>query len=399
MAAMLASVGIAACGSGGGGADGAGSVWTIGGIGNCSGTFASGLGGTCKAMEAWAQSVNDAGGINGHKIKMIMKDDGSNATTSNTMVRELVEKDHVIAIVGDSSNFSGTWASYVDSRGIPVIGGLPIVSPFVTDSNFFNIGTNLVAGNYATMQQVRDHGFDKFGFLYCAEAPACAQAVPLAQAAGKLTGVSVQSDKVAANAPDFTAQCLEMKNSGVQAFEVGAPPETTIRVLDACRAQGVQARLFADDGTITPNWVDDKNTEGMFGFELVAPWFYTQLPAIQQYHDAMKKYAPEVYNSPRFGANTTYMWDAGKLFEAAAKAGNLGANAKPVDVKRGLYALKGETLNGLTAPLTFTAGKPSVNSCYFPIEIRNSEFVAPNGATPTCIPEDKVGPLLNSLGG
>ncbi|WP_433602447.1 ABC transporter substrate-binding protein [Nocardia sp. CA-135953] len=396
--AWVVAVGVTACGSGGGG-DAGGPAWNIGAIGNCTGVFAQGLGGTCKTMRAWAQSVNEAGGINGHKINMIVKDDGGNATTSNTMIRELVEKEHVIAIVGDSSNFSGTWASYVDAKGIPVVGGLTAISQFATDPNFYSVGTNLVAMSYATMQEVVNHGYNKFGFLYCAEAPACAQAVPLAEAAAKLTGVSMVSEKVAGTAPDFTAQCLAMNNAGVQAFEVGATTDTTIRVLDACRAQGVQARLNANDGSISPEWVNDKNTEGMFGTEVVAPWFYTQLPAIQQYHDALKKYAPEVYNSPQFGPNTTPSWAAGKLFEAAAKAANLGANAKPEDVKRGLYALKDETLGGLTAPLTYTEGKPSVNNCYFPIEIHNSQFIAPNGATPTCIPQDKITPLLNSLGG
>ncbi|MBY8862972.1 ABC transporter substrate-binding protein [Nocardia sp. CA2R105] len=398
MAALVVAAGVTACGPGGSGGGADGAAWNIGAIGDCTGTFAQGLGGTCKTMQAWAQSVNDAGGINGHKINMIAKDDGGNATTSSTMVRELVEKEHVIAIVGDSSNFTGTWASYVDSKGIPVVGGLPSgVSQFATDPNFYSVGTNLVAMSYATTQEVVNHGYNKFGFLYCAEAPACAQAVPLAEAAGKLTGVNVLSQKVAGTAPDFTAQCLAMNSAGVQAFEVGSSVDTTIRVLDACRAQGVQARLYGNE--FSTEWVKDKNAEGMFGAVVVAPWFYTQLPAIQQYHDMLKKYAPEVYNSPQFGPNTTLMWDAGKLFEAAAKAGNLGANAKPDDIKRGLYALKGETLDGLTAPLTYTKGKPSVNSCYFPIEIQKGEYVAPNGPKPTCIPEDKITPLLNSLGG
>ncbi|MBY8862971.1 ABC transporter substrate-binding protein [Nocardia sp. CA2R105] len=397
MVALLIGMEVTACGSSNGGPGD--SSWTIGAIAGCSGGQASSLGGTCKTMQAWAQSVNDAGGINGHKISLIVKDDGGNPTTANTMIHELVDRDHVIAIVGDSSNVSGTWASYVDAKGIPVVGGFPTASPFTNDPNFYSIGANLVTMQYATMQEVVNHGYNKFGFLYCAEAPTCAQSVPLLQTAAKLAGVGVTAEKVAGNAPDFTAQCLEMKNAGTQTLEVGSSTDVAIRVLDACRTQGLNAPLYASDGTITTDWAKRPNTQGMFGTELTAPWFYTQLPAIQQYHDAVKKYAPEVYNSSQFGSNSTYMWVAGKLFEAAAKAGNLGDHPTSQDVKRGLYALKGETLDGLTAPLTYTKGKPSVNNCYFPIEIQNSQFIAPHGATPTCIPQDKLTPLVNSLGG
>jgi len=55
-----------------------------------------------------------------------------------------------------------------------------------------------------------------------------------------------------------------------------------------------------------------------------------------------------------------YPWIAGKLFEAVAKAGALSPTSTSADVEKGLYALKGETLDGLSSPLTYTAGQPAV---------------------------------------
>jgi branched-chain amino acid transport system substrate-binding protein len=41
------------------------------------------------------------------------------------------------------------------------------------------------------------------------------------------------------------------------------------------------------------------------------------------------------------------------------------------EVLKGLYALKGNTLGGLTVPLTFTKGKPHSITCWFTTRIQN----------------------------
>jgi hypothetical protein len=57
-------------------------------------------------------------------------------------------------------------------------------------------------------------------------------------------------------------------------------------------------------------------------------------------------------------------------------------------VDRGLGTLKGTTLDGLTAPLTFSAGQGHApeNNCYFPVLLTQDKgFVAPAGSRPTCL--------------
>ena len=52
----------------------------------------------------------------------------------------------------------------------------------------------------------------------------------------------------------------------------------------------------------------------------------------------------------------------------------------------GLYALKGETLGGLTAPLTFTKGQPTSLKCWFYYQVKGGKFTDPFGESPTCAP-------------
>jgi hypothetical protein len=45
----------------------------VGAIGSYSGAFAANQGGIPSVLAAWASSVNAAGGINGHKVKVIAR--------------------------------------------------------------------------------------------------------------------------------------------------------------------------------------------------------------------------------------------------------------------------------------------------------------------------------------
>jgi branched-chain amino acid transport system substrate-binding protein len=88
----------------------AGGPIKIGLVCGCTGPLAAAVVDIPAIYKAWADSVNATGGINGHKIDVIYKDDASNPTTSNTIVHTFVETDHVVAIV-DATNNDAAWAT------------------------------------------------------------------------------------------------------------------------------------------------------------------------------------------------------------------------------------------------------------------------------------------------
>lgn len=79
------------------------------------------------------KQINDAGGINGHPVKFIIEDNGSDETKCIDAVKKLIEKDHVKAIIGPSS--TGTTlavAGICEKAEIPLIScaaGIKIVDP------------------------------------------------------------------------------------------------------------------------------------------------------------------------------------------------------------------------------------------------------------------------------
>ena len=80
-----------------------------------------------------AKQVNDAGGINGHPLKLIILDNGSDEAKSLMAMKKLVEEEKVVAIIGPSqtgTTLSG--ASAVAAAKIPLVScaaGTKIVNP------------------------------------------------------------------------------------------------------------------------------------------------------------------------------------------------------------------------------------------------------------------------------
>jgi branched-chain amino acid transport system substrate-binding protein len=116
-----------------------GSPITVGIICDCTGAFAGVLTDGAKVYQAWANTVNAAGGINGHPVKIDLVDDQSNPGNSLTDVENLVNQDHVAALL-DETDLDETWASFAKAHNVPVIGANITEAPFYTNSDFYAEG-------------------------------------------------------------------------------------------------------------------------------------------------------------------------------------------------------------------------------------------------------------------
>jgi branched-chain amino acid transport system substrate-binding protein len=172
---------------GGQSGSGQGSPIPVGTIGTYSGT--SGKPDGRAVMDAWAQAVNAAGGIDGHPIKLYIEDTGGNGAAGLTAAKKLIQQNKVVAIVGTSDNVA-TWIPYADSMGVPIVGGFPALPAALTDPNVFSVSGNLLSSFYGVVSEAKNYG-DKTAILYCAETPACESAAGIEQQLGKSVGVSV----------------------------------------------------------------------------------------------------------------------------------------------------------------------------------------------------------------
>lgn len=369
----------------------------VGTLCSCSGPLAASLGHSIDVLQTWASSVNDHGGINGHPVKVVAYDDGQDPSTALADAKKLVEQDRVQAIVGQMSLVSSSWASYVDSKGIPVVGGQPVDTAFFTDPNFFTSGTTLPLLLLGEVVQAKQAGAKTIGLYYCAETPVCAQLPKIVEPLAKQAGLGVESQEVSSTAPNYIAPCLAFKDKGVDAVFSAVNSDVVPRIADSCAKQGYKPRQVASSATTQRSWTTDPNLDGSIFAATNAVYTDTSIPGVKAFNDALANYAPGIQASPQFSYPLLYPWAGGQLFVAAAKAANLSPTSTGADVVQGLRLLNAETLDAIAPPLTFPQGRPGFPLCYFTGSIKDGAFHSADSGKPVCIDPETAAALMKAL--
>lgn len=328
----------------------------------------------------WETYVNSHGGIAGHPVSVIVEDDADNAATALQDAQDLIQNKHAVAI-GDSSLSNAAFEKYVDSAKVPVISlnEGDASTQYFTDANFFTDEATVPAGIWAQSKLAQLSGATKYGFLYCAEDPNCASAVPLTKADATSVGIKLAYQaSFSSSAPNYTAQCLAAQQAGVQAlFVAGANQSANERVLDNCASQHYQPAAIAAVGTLGNAAAKDPQIPVEWGYTGTIPWFVKDA-STATFDSVMGSYLPNAISPPLVIGT----WTGLELFAAAAQ--HVGATPTAQDIYTGLYSLKGDTLGGLTAPLTFKKGQPNQDDCFFVYEVKNGSYTTPQGTSPVC---------------
>jgi branched-chain amino acid transport system substrate-binding protein len=363
-----------------------GSPITVGVICDCTGAFAGVLTDGAKVYQAWANTVNTAGGINGHPVKVDLVDDQSNPGNSLTDVQNLVNQDHVVALL-DETDLDETWASFAKAHNVPVIGANITEAPFYTNSDFYAEGATEDALFPGVIDAAKGAGATNIGLLYCAEAVQCQEGVaPMKQLSATMGLPLKYNGEISATAPNYTAQCVAAQQAGVTSLFIADIAAVAAKVAQDCSQQGYHPVYVLDGVDIDPQF---PTTPGLKD-NLVGPVddlpFYANSPVNTAMNAAIDKYYPGLESDINYTMAGANAWQSGLLLEAAAKAGGLTASATPTSAEliTGLTSLKGETLN-VTAPgLTYAAGKANPVDCWFTYQLKNGVFSLPNGTKQTC---------------
>jgi branched-chain amino acid transport system substrate-binding protein len=390
LAAAVFSGGVAAtAAAGSAGAATSSAPIKIGLVCSCTGPLSGSVVDVPPAYKAWVSSVNASGGINGHKIDLITKDDASNPTTSVAIVHTFVTADHVVAIVDATTN-DATWATYVQQQNVPVVGMDTSSEPYFTNSDFYPEGQtedSLFSGIIQAVKQAGGPG-TKFALFYCAEAVQCQEGVAPLQAAAKGIGESVVASlEVSASAPSYTAQCLAAKQAGATVIFTADSQQVDEKIIQDCYAQGYKPKVVIDGEVLLPSFTTTPGIDQATYFTVPNFPYFVTTPAIKVMNKAFDKYAPGLRKDVNYGEFSMEAWVAGEMFGAAAIAGHLGANGKAPTAAAeitGLDSLNGTTLGGLVPPLHFVAGKPHPIDCWYWAVLKNGKYSTPLGLKPAC---------------
>ncbi|GAA0619518.1 hypothetical protein GCM10009547_22490 [Sporichthya brevicatena] len=361
----------------------------LGQIGSFSGVLGAIFASARTAAAIYAQHINASGGLACHPVTLYAVDDGGDPSRAASHAQALLTTRKAVALVATFAPMSMSGiVPVVERHKVPMVGGDAIDPAWFDNPYLFPQGAGLDALVEGGLRQTVQSGKTKLGLLYCVEASLCTSIAKSIPARAKAVGAEiVYSSAVSLTQTDFTAQCQNAKNAGVESFGMGVDGSAIARVARSCAALGFYPQFASGGGVMSPAQSKDpgirRNT--MTTSSGNAPWTLTDTPGQKEYHAALARYAP----GTEADGNSITAWASMKLLEAAVK--NLGPAAAtkpltPADLMTGLGKVKNETLGGLAPPITFSPGQqaaPQIPCVYYAL-LSEKGWTAPNGSKPVC---------------
>jgi branched-chain amino acid transport system substrate-binding protein len=335
-------------------------------------------------LVAWAKNVNEHGGLAGHPVEIVVKDTKGDAPTA---AAAFAQDRSIIALAIFDSGAEFAFTGPVTKSGIPVIGGMRYLPTF--EPNWYSPTTSYPANLNAAWELAHRLGSKRVAQVVCIEIPSCGASEPLARKAAATLGMTfVGSIKVSQSAPDYTAQCLVIKQDHVDYVDLEIDTTAAFRMISACKTQGYQGHWGFAGGLVVPQIFEQQDPGVPIDFTLFSfPWFSGAAPA-KAYRAMMARQGvpKQVWASPQ----ATAAYTTAELFASVVRNNKAKLSSIPTraDISRLYGTVKNETLGGLLPqPLTFSETAPQQPvSCYWIGRYYNGQFTSDPLDHPTCDP-------------
>lgn len=360
--------------------------------GIASSTFADGPGGIKAAIDA----QNAAGGVDGRKLAVDIKDDASNPTTDATAANELAGSTFGVV---DFSAFTFTGAPALQKAGVPVTGDefdgpewgqqpytnmFSFGAPSYTEYNgHFYTYTDI--GNFLKLLGVKTLANISYGI-----SPSAIQASKGVAAAAQSVGIGpcYNDYSVAFGSTDFTADALALKQNNCGSLEAPMVDASDVALSGALKNGGEsnikQIYFTGYSQDVISNASANASFQGAYvvaGMNFVHP-----SSGIRTMLNNFKKYIPGYSGGiPDLGLYGSYM-----ATEMMIKGLELaGKNPTRQAFISKMRSLTGYTINGiLPAPIIFghfgTVGMFPKTACTYMVQLQGKKFVLANGGKLVC---------------
>jgi branched-chain amino acid transport system substrate-binding protein len=389
---------VAACSSGSaGGGQAAGGTQTAGGtiklglIADLTGPYSSSFTSSALGLAAYVKLVNAAGGINGEKLSYVTADTTSTISGALTAAQELVQQDHVFAVIADSAVFSGA-SAYLLQQGVPAVGaaidGPEWNNPKNTNLKplFASTGTTdhsavgSTAGEFMKAQGVTSCG--SIGYPNATAGPDAVGIVKSCVAAGLKNGYL--NTQVPAGSTDVGPIALAIQKSGVNGIYLPIVVSTAFSLFAALKQLGVKLKVAmiatGYGGDLLASSAAVQAGQGYL-FTSIGQPVEMHTPATEKQVTALA--AVGVTTTPTFAEQESYI--AGAAVAAGLRAA--GKDPTQASFTKALRNIHNFSADGLLSPGAidfsnfnqYAAG----GGCIFAAQLEGKAFIPVKG-TPVC---------------
>jgi branched-chain amino acid transport system substrate-binding protein len=243
--------------------------------------------------------INQAGGINGRKLRLIAYDDAGTPQEALAAVRRLIDQDQVFALLA-GSNAGATLPV------MPLINRakLPFIASVAAHRNLFvpfsPTSFRVYANEVAQAQRIADHSIREVGV----KKPAMIHTsndygvggMETVTAELKKAGINlVATERYNQGDQDFSAQLLRIRQAGADALYVWSFAAEAGIIVRQAKELGLSVPMLGGGATTTPLF---PRGAGPAGEGFAAPWVFpytedmNEVPAIAAYRSLLNKHYP-----------------------------------------------------------------------------------------------------------
>ncbi|MFN3928947.1 MAG: ABC transporter substrate-binding protein [Thermoflexus sp.] len=334
--------------------------------------------------------VNDHGGVNGKRIRLILNDYGYRVPEAITLYKRYRDIDKVVAVLGWGTGDTSALAPTVAKDQIPYISASysgELTDPAKTPYNFFaasDYTTNARAALLAWYEEIwlKDDRFKaereagkkpRIVMFYAFPVPYSSAPIKGLKEFAQLLGFEIGPDQdISLTALDAKSQVLAAKEFNPHVIWHGNTTQSVATAIRDAKALGLQADHLVN------NWGFDENllrllgpqAEGVIGIAVTA--FYGEdVPGMAEVKEAAQKYNPALKERT---IRTVQAWANVKLLVEALKKADAAGQLNGPGIKAAIESFRDLDIGLGVPPLTYTPDDHRPTSKVRIYIVRNGKF-------------------------
>jgi len=203
---------------------------------------------TRMGAELAVKEINAAGGIDGRKVELRIKDDQASAERAITVAEELLGDPEVVAVAGHVNSGTTRAAAATYQKGLPTL-ATTATSPEISRLGewVFRVASSDSANAVALARSARSIA-RKTAILYANDSYGRGLSKGFGETLRKSGGTVVEMDPYLETTEDFRPYLARLKQRGVDLVFVAGLETGAARIISQARELGLEARFLGGDG-------------------------------------------------------------------------------------------------------------------------------------------------------
>ena len=332
------------------------------------------------AIELTADRINDAGGVNGRMVEIIVQDDEYNAEKTTANSQYFIDREGVF----------GIWASIGSA---PLVSAIPLhdesdtltLFPWAQDLSLFDVEAHPLFFSVNPPAYAQTKGFSDYVASAFPGEDVRVGLMTINSVDGEQTvqgykdglggDLLVSEQTYEGDATTALPQAIAFQDAGVTDIYIGTGDALFAQFLQEADQIGLEARFWGSTGTISNTTLELAGdlAEGAYGVNVIASASATELPGIARYQEEMLAAGAE---ETQIGTASLLAYTGGLVLEEALNRAGECLNVETF--VEAMHSIENFDTGGIMPPLTFTPDNHLGNNGVVLLQVQDGQYVQIN---------------------